>query len=60
MEVRAGTEGSKLVAGTEAEVRKGVLLTVVFHGFLSLISYRTWDHQSRGVTTHRKLALPYQ
>ena len=32
----------------------GVLLT----GFLSLLSYRTWDHQPRSGPTHNGLAPP--
>lgn len=39
---------------------RGLLLTVLFalYGLLSLLSYRTQDHQSTGGTTHTGLGLP--
>ena len=53
-----GTQGKNLEAGTEAEnIRKCYSLTC-HHGLLSLLSYTTQDHLSRGATNHSGLDPP--
>jgi hypothetical protein len=43
-----------LKEGTDAEAQVGVLAS---HDLLSLLSYRTQNHQPRGGTTHNGLGL---
>jgi hypothetical protein len=48
------TQGRNLEAGAEAEATVvGCCLLACYHGLLSLVSYRTQDHQLREGTTHK-------
>ena len=42
-------------AGVDAEAMEGAAYCLVPCGLLSLLSYRTQDHQPRGGTTHNGL-----
>jgi hypothetical protein len=53
---RAGTKRQELMQ----KPWKGVTYWHVPHVLLSLLSYRTQDHQSRGSTTTMGWALPHQ
>ena len=57
-EVRAGTQGSILEAGTEVEAMEMCCLLDCAHGLLSLLSYGTQDHQPSGTTTHSDMGPP--
>ena len=52
-------QGRNLKPGADAEAMEGHCLLPASPCFLSLLSYRTQDHQSRGGTTHNGLP-PYQ
>jgi hypothetical protein len=43
--VRTGTQGRNLDAGADAEATKSAAYWLAIHGFLSLLSCRTQDHQ---------------
>lgn len=54
------TEWENLETGADAEAMGGsCLLAACYHGLLILLSYRTWDFQSRGGTTHNGLGPPH-
>ena len=50
--------GRNLEAGADAEVIEGCCLLACSHGLLSLLSYRTQDHQPIDGTTHNSLGPP--
>lgn len=51
-----GTQaGRNLEARADAEAMEGAAYCFAPHFFLSLLSYRTKDHQSRDGTTHNRL-----
>jgi len=56
-EVRTGTHAGQ-EAGADAEAMEGCFLLLASPGSLSLLSYRTQDHQPRDGTTHHGLGPP--
>ena len=52
--------GGNLEAGADAEAMEDAAYWLVPHGLLSLLSYRTQDHQLRDGTTHNGLVCPHQ
>jgi hypothetical protein len=48
--------GSRMDVGPDTVAMKGTAFWIVPHGFLSLLSSRTQDHQPKNSTTHRILA----
>ena len=51
-EVRTGTQAGQ-EAGTDAEAMEAILYWLASTGLLSLLSYRTQDHQPRDGTTQK-------
>ena len=60
--VTEGSQDRNLEAGTNAEATGdgGAAYRLSLHVLLSLLSYRTRNHQARDGTTHNGLGLPYQ
>jgi hypothetical protein len=48
-------QGRNLEAEADAEAMEGCCLLTCSHGLLSLLSYKTQDHQPRDGTTHNSL-----
>ena len=48
-------QGGNLETGAGVEAMNGSCFLACFHGLLSLLSYRTQDHQPRDSTTHNGL-----
>jgi hypothetical protein len=57
-EVRTETKVGNLETGTDAEAIEGCCLLACSSWLLSLLSYRTQDHQPRDGTTHSEQDLP--
>jgi hypothetical protein len=58
-EVRAGTQaGEEPGGGADAEVMEGAAYWLAPPGLLSLLFYRTQDHQLRSGTIHNGLSPP--
>jgi hypothetical protein len=47
------------VAEAHAEAMEGAAYWLAPHGWLSLLSYRTQDHQARDGTTYNEMVLPH-
>lgn len=59
--VRTGLQARLEPGGADAEAMKVCSLLACSHGLLSLLSYRTWDHQPRGMPPPTvDWALPHQ
>ena len=52
-------QGRNLEAGADAEAIKGATYWFASHGLLSLLSYRTQDHQPTNGITNNGLNLPH-
>ena len=51
-------QSRNLETGADAEAVEGRCWLACFTGLLSLLSYRTWDHQARGGTALNALGSP--
>jgi hypothetical protein len=56
-QVKTDTKGRNLEAGTNANKRKSTTYWLAFHGLLSLVTYKTKEHQPRNSVTHNVLRL---
>ena len=56
--ITKGSQDRNLEAAADAEALQGCCLLLAHHGLLSLLSYRTHDHQPRDGTTQHRLGPP--
>ena len=55
-----GSQGRNLETGADAESMEGAAYWLDPYGLLSLLSYRTWDHQPKEAPPTMSLSLPRQ
>ena len=56
--VREVIRGRNLEAGADPEAMRGAAYRLTLHGLLSLLSYRTQDHQPRDSPSHKGSGPP--